>query len=502
MNINQKNKFDKNIIILIFIFIISRYFYYSFFDIKFDYWTIGVYWQFIPKDLLRDDLLNSILYNHYQPPLLNLVVGLLMKVTENYIKILQLIYLVCGLLSFVFIYLICKDFKFSKRISMFVSIILMVLPTSILYENHLYKEYLTFFFLLAVFYSSNKLYNNFNSYKYILYFSLTLSLLCLTRETFHIFWGYVFIFFIQKNLSNSKKILLILIFTTIVSPFYFKNLFIFNKFAISAASTYEHLNQKIDFIKEMKNPNNHAKLRQFTFGDFENFKKFKNKGSLLFDTPLYSGADYYKSILNYKNKSKIKILNSSTLFNEVYFEVEKFRKQDYLLILKEQPGLLMLNFLNSATRHLFSSSDYFGFTKHNADRMKYMIKFVDCLKLTPICFYEYGFTKKTSFIGGNSYESIDTGPLNYKEKIIFAFQHTNFLLLIVYLSLLFFLFKGIFVKKNISLINFWLLTFFFIFLILIIFEDGEISRHRFPFDYLSFLIFLSIIKKKFERKLN
>ncbi len=28
------------------------------------------------------------------------------------------------------------------------------------------------------------------------------------------------------------------------------------------------------------------------------------------------------------------------------------------------------------------------------------------------------------------------------------------------------------------------------------FKDGEISRHRFPFDYLSFLIFLSIIKKK------
>ena len=496
MIINRKNEFDKNIFTLIFVFIISRLFYYNFFDIKFDSWTIDVYWQFIPKDLLINDLFNSILYNHYQPPLLNLIVGLLMKITKNYIYVIQSIYLICGFFSFFLIYLICKDFNFSKRISLSLSIILMILPTTILYENHLYKEYLTLFFLLAVFYNSNKLYKNFNSYKYILYFSLTLSLLCLTRETFHIFWGYVFIFFIQKNLDNSKKILLILIFTTIVSPFYFKNLFIFNKFAISAASTYEHLNQKIDFIKEMKNPNNHTKLRQFTFGDYENFKKFKDKGSLLFDTPLYSGADYYKLILNYKNKSKIKILNSSSLFNEVYFEVEKFRKQDYLLILKEQPGLLILNFLNSATRHLFSSSDYFGFTKHNADKMRYMIKFVDCLKLTPICFYDYGFTKKTSFIGGNSYEAIDTGPLSYKEKIIFAFQHTNFLLVIVYVSLLFFLFKALFVKKNLNLINFFLLTFFFIFLILIVFEDGEISRHRFPFDYLCFLIFLKQIKQK------
>lgn len=499
MIINQKNRFDKNILTLIFVFIISRLFYYNFFDIKFDSWTIDIYWQFIPKELLINDLFNSILYNHYQPPLLNLIVGLLMKITQNYVYVIQLMYLTCGFFSSLLIYLICKEFNFSERISLSLSIILMLLPTTILYENHLYKEYLTLFFLLGVFYSSNKLYNNFHSYKYILYFSLTLSLLCITRETFHIFWGYVFIFFIQKNLNNPKKILLILIFTTIVSPFYFKNLFIFNKFAISTASTYEHLNQKIDFIKEMKNPNNHLKLRQFTFGDYENFKKFKDKGSLLFDTPLYSGASNYKSILNYKNKSKIKILNSNTLFNEVYFEVEKFRKHDYFLTLREQPGLLILNFLNSATRHLFSSSDYFGFTKHNADKMRYMIKFVDCLKLTPICFYEYGFTKKTSFIGGNSYEAIDTGPLNYKEKIIFAFQYTNFLLVIVYLSLLFFLFKALFVKKNLNLINFWLLTFFFIFLILIIFEDGEISRHRFPFDYLCFLIFLKQIKQKILR---
>ena len=502
MNINQKIKFDKNIIILIFIFIISRYFYYNFFDIKFDSWTIGVYWQFIPKNLLRDDLLNSILYNHYQPPLLNLVVGLLMKVTENYIEILQLIYLFCGLLSFVFIYLICKDFKFSKKVSMIISIILMVLPTSILYENHLYKEYLTFFFLIALFYYSNKIYNNQCSIKHILFLSFFLSLLCLTRETFHIFWGYILIFFIQKNLTNFKKILLFMIFTIIVSPFYLKNLLIFNKFGINIASTYEHLNQKIDFIKEMKDPTRHLEIREFTIGSHEEYKNFKAKGSILFDSTLYSGANYYKKILNYQNKSKINILNSNTLFNEVYFEVEKHRKKDYVLVLKEQPELLILNFLNSSIRHFFFSSDYFGFTKHNADRMKHMIKIVDCIKLTPTCFFEYNFDEKISYIGENAYTYIDTGPLSYKDKIIYTFQYTNFLLVIVYFFLFYNLFKEIFVKKNIDLTNFWLLTFSFIFLLLIVFEDGEISRHRFPFDYLSFLIFLSIIKKKFDRKLD
>ena len=50
---------------------------------------------------------------------------------------------------------------------------------------------------------------------------------------------------------------------------------------------------------------------------------------------------------------------------------------------------------------------------------------------------------------------------------------------------LFYNIRNFFIAKfnnNISLI--------IIFFILIVFEDGEIPRHRYPFDYLSFLFFL------------
>ena len=50
-----------------------------------------------------------------------------------------------------------------------------------------------------------------------------------------------------------------------------------------------------------------------------------------------------------------------------------------------------------------------------------------------------------------------------------------------------------------NLITFWLLTFVFVFATLVVFEDGEIARHRFPFDYLCFLIFLKQIKQKILR---
>ena len=133
--------------------------------------------------------------------------------------------------------------------------------------------------------------------------------------------------------------------------------------------------------------------------------------------------------------------------------------------------------------------------------MKIMIKLSDCIKLTPVCIYDYGFVWQKTQIGGNEYLGMDTGPLDYKEKIIFSLQYTNFLLVILYTFLLFELFRLIIFKKDRSnnvLIIFWLMTFLFIFSALVVFEDGEISRHRFPFDYLCFIIFLKRIKSRFK----
>ncbi len=488
---------------LFLIFLISRIFYYEFFNIKFDGWTLDIYWQFFPKELLRNELIDSLIYNHYQPPFLNLLVGLLMKVSENYIFLLQLIYLFSGLSSIFFIYLICNQFQFSKNFSFIISSALLLLPTTILYENHLYKEYLTFLFVLWLFYFTLKSLNNGNSFYNIINISISLSLLCLTRETFHIFWGYILIFFIHKNFNLSKKITLLIIFTSIVSPFYIKNLILFNKFGINVSSVYEHLNQKIDYIKEMEDPERHQKIREFSFGSHKDYQNFKKKTSEIYDIPLYTSAFTYKDFFKHQYLYKNELLQSNTSFNEIWIEVNKYRKKDFLLILKEYPSLLLLNILNSATRHLFSSSDYFNFTKHNADKMKIIIKISDCLKLTPICFYEYKFDWKTGYTpDGQSFKTMDTGPLSYKEKIIYSLQYTNFLLIIIYLSLLYFLIKSFFSKrdKQENLINFWLITFIFIFLSLIIFEDGEIARHRFPFDYLCFLIFLKQVKEYFLKK--
>ena len=99
--INYQN--DETILIFFF-FIISRIIYIFFFNIQFDSWTLtaGVYDQFFPINLLQHDLVQSLIYNALQPPLLNLVTGILIKVTTNYLIYIQSIFLLCGFLNFVF----------------------------------------------------------------------------------------------------------------------------------------------------------------------------------------------------------------------------------------------------------------------------------------------------------------------------------------------------------------------------------------------------------------
>ena len=76
MNTLIETIFEKKIFYLFLIFILSRIFYYQFYNITFDSWTIDVYIQFFPKIFLQNDLINSLIYNHFQPPFLNLLTGI------------------------------------------------------------------------------------------------------------------------------------------------------------------------------------------------------------------------------------------------------------------------------------------------------------------------------------------------------------------------------------------------------------------------------------------
>ena len=483
---NSHIKFKNEYLFLFLIFAISRFIYFFFFDINFDVWVLKIYWQFFPEDLLKNDLIQSLIYNHFQAPFLNLLLGFLTKATNNFYFSLQIFFLFLSLLNFLFLFKILEEFKIKKNLNLIIVTILMILPSTILYENHPYKDHIVMCFLTMLIYYSVRIIKEPSNYNYF-FFTFFLILLLLVRETFHIFWAIIYLIFLNLiNMKFKKNLTTVILIIIFVSPFYFKNYYLYKKFAISL-TTFEHLSQKIDFIKEMKN-GQHKGIKTFVFRD-SNFENFFSSMSDIFYIPLNSDPDTYVEIINYKYKYDNQLLKSKTAFNEVYLAVDDLRKEDFIKVIKNYPELLFISTSNAALRHFFRSSDTFYFTRFNADKIPGLIRLSHCIKITLACIYEFPFEKQKFQINNQFFMKIDDRNFGYIDKIKFSLNDMNFLIIFIYCYVAISMIKGLFNNKNKGdklklLINFWVITFFAIFLLLILFEDGEIPRHRYPFDYL------------------
>lgn len=505
-----KKNLIKSYLFLCLVFISTRLIYYYYFNIEFDTWTLKYYWQYFPKNLLENELVQSIIYNHAQPPLMNILIGMFMKISNNYILFIQVTYLVLSLINFIFFYKLLTKLKIKNSISFSLTVFLMILPTTVLYENHLYKDHLVMCFLTILIYFTLKIIKKPTISNYCI-FAFFLSLLLLLRETFHIFWGIAlifFIFYINKRLKENLICLAIVIL--LVSPFYFKNLFLFNKFGLNLAM-FEGLSQKIEYVKDMKRYNAHEKIKIKIFKNEENFNKLMTKMSKLYDIPLNANTKTYIKVLNYKNQYDASILNSDSFFNEVYTAIEPYRKKDLQNIILNYPEVFLITISNSLVRHFFRSSDTFYFVRFNSDKMPKLIKISHCIKLTLACIHEFNFKKIKFKLDDKFFYKIDDTQFNYLDKIKFSLYDYNFLILFIYFYVFFNFFKNF---LNISfydnfdytrkVINFWIFTFSLIFAILIIFEDGELPRHRYSFDYLmlAFGIYYFNENKKIKKLQN
>jgi len=506
--IDTRGGYNETFIILIF-FVVSRIIYKFFLNIQFDGWTLtsGVYDQFFPINLLKNDLLQSLMNNALQPPLLNLITGLLIKVTSNYIIYIQLIFLICGFLNFFFFNKILIELNFSKKIRLILTIILMILPTTILYENHFYKEYPSMFLITVLVYLSIKIINFKKkniSYKIIIVFTLALSLLLLLRETFNIFWGYIFLLFLLIVTKEYKKfIIAFVILNFLVLPFYVKNYYLYDRFGINL-QFWRGMNQSISWVGKIKTENSRQEFKKFFFKDDINFNNFISQMSVVYDegTNLNNNISDLIILLRYQHKYDNSLLHSKTFFNEVFIKKDELHSKDVKKFIKHYPEIIIFRMSQALIRYFFRSSDVFYFVKPNARKIPNLLRVTSCLKLTLSCIYEAPFVKiykeKWLIEGTNDiYLENDKFNKTYKNLILYEIYDINFILVFLYFALFFYFLINIHKsKKNVTtaLVNFWLLTFFYIFAGLIMMENYEISRHRFPFDYLSIIFLLYYIK--------
>jgi len=145
-------------------------------------------WQIMDLSLLENNFLSSLYYLHYQPPIWNFLIGIIVKIYgPDYLIISKVIYIFNIFISTISIYIFYKlslFLEFNKRTILVASLFYIIFSLSyIFYENYLHYTHLTTLFFLLLIFNYYKFSRNFE-YRFEIYIYTIATLLVYTWSAF------------------------------------------------------------------------------------------------------------------------------------------------------------------------------------------------------------------------------------------------------------------------------------------------------------------------------
>ncbi len=190
---------------IIFLFVLSRFFYYKVADVQFDSTTLFYYWQFLDVKLLKYELLRSVWYLHQQPPLFNLFLGIILQAfPQEYTSAFQFIYLLMGLFFAISLFQLMLHMEVNKWVALGLTSIHTISPTTVIYEHWLFYTYPVAFLLalMALFlYRFVKGKRLFDGFIFFILFATTI----LTRQLFPMFLFCIAVVILFWAIKNNRK---------------------------------------------------------------------------------------------------------------------------------------------------------------------------------------------------------------------------------------------------------------------------------------------------------
>ena len=220
---------------LITVFIISRCLFFAV-GVRFDASPLEDFLQFIDLPLLKERLLESIFFLHSQPPLFNLFLGIMIKIfPQHYAQAFHGVYLIVGLLFFLSLFSLMKRLGIRDTLAFWCTVLFMMSPAVILYENWLFYSYPVAAILCFSALFLHRFVEKFRFSDGLVFFAL-LAALALIRSVFHLYWFLIILSWLVLSYHQQwKKVVL-----TALIPFlcaglvYLKNFIIFGTFSVSA----------------------------------------------------------------------------------------------------------------------------------------------------------------------------------------------------------------------------------------------------------------------------
>jgi hypothetical protein len=175
------------LIFVVFAFAVSRAIAYAL-GVWFNAGPLRCFFQIVDPELLRTRLLESLFYLHSQPPLFNLLLGVVLKLfPAHFAAAMHGVYLVLGLTLSVALYLLLVRLGIRSWPSAVIAAALSATPAFILYENWLFYEYPVAALLILSALALHEFLRQGTVRTGVAFFTL-LAVLIYVRTTFQILW--------------------------------------------------------------------------------------------------------------------------------------------------------------------------------------------------------------------------------------------------------------------------------------------------------------------------
>ncbi|MBN8676554.1 MAG: glycosyltransferase family 39 protein [Chitinophagales bacterium] len=468
----MKGTFEKNTGItgreaglILLLFVISRII-IRIIGIEMDYQALYRNWQYLSVDTLHHDLLQGIWYDHTQPPLFNLLLGAVLKISGTSAPLVfSLFFKLITLLNVFLLLRLLKENTNHKNIPLLFSLIYLLSPATMLFENELfYTSFITLLLLLSCNYLLQ--YRVSGKPGKLLGFFLPLALICLTRSMYHLAWlliPWLFLFVSSRKQKSTRKILLTgLFFIAVVAGWYIKNYMIFGSFT---SSTWGGMN-----------------IARNVFHD-----------AVISDTGRIASIEPFSKISAYKNflppdpAATFKGLNDRDLLQEMkndsfinekhagYIDISRQYMQASKQHIRDHPGAYLKNVVQSAII-FFAPATRYPVNEAQARKIKY---------------YDLLYSFNLSHLAEGKQERRIALTLSALPKFI------------IYLLVFLVIIRNWMQKKQITLLHLFIIyTIGYIFCISSLFEHYENMRFRYEAEPLFLVLAAGVLTEWINKRSN
>ena len=337
---------------LLWIFLASRIAYFLM-GVRFsDEWIIGDNMSHVPFELLQTDLLFSIWNFHVQPPLYNVLCGIMVKLFGYSHTIpFHAVFLFTGFSLLVGLYTLMVSLGVPYRFAASLAILFIISPDSILYENLTFYPYLIAM-LLIISCLSLHLYIRTSKWQWGAATFMLWSTIILTRSMFHLIWflaGIIIVIALSPKIWKRTVIIAVIPFL-LAFGWYAKNYVLFGQFA---SSTWMGMNLSHVTVFTLTDDEKIALAREGKVSEFVFLRAFPGFWQLPGTVDLPFAPTTGVSLLD-----DIYINNVFSNYNNiVYPSLSKQFQKDGIAIIKKYPKIYLFRSLRNSFALYFAPSN-------------------------------------------------------------------------------------------------------------------------------------------------